>query len=446
MWVRGRARLLAAAMVATGLVIGTMVGDGHAGADRPGGTDRADRTDPVMDGGNRDAKDARVGTDAAGSNPGEPSGARPEPTAPEPVGVAEPVDALLGYAGSVRTQRLSYPGADYVKVHFEKLAVLPGDRVTVADPQRTEVHSYRADPTGKLLADLPIAYDESGGFWAMSVTGDTAVVTLESARREADLGAVTGLMTRYGVTIDKVTRGFVPSDDPPPAAPGGEESTCGDDDSEDAVCYESEYPTEYARSRPVARLLINGRSLCTAWRIGPNNRMLTNNHCLRDSAAAQNTEVWFDYQCVACGDRRVTTPVKVTGAEVLATNRNLDFTLFTVGGFTRIKKFGYLLLDNRQVDAGEEVYIPQHPGGDPKQISLYSDEDDGGDCVIDEPSYPGYSDGSDASYYCDTRAGSSGSPVLSRTTHRVIALHHFGGCPNSGVRADLIHEAIGDQI
>jgi hypothetical protein len=28
--------------------------------------------------------------------------------------------------------------------------------------------------------------------------------------------------------------------------------------------------------------------------------------------------------------------------------------------------------------------------------------------------------------------------VLSRVTNRVVALHHFGGCPNSGVRGDLL--------
>ncbi len=36
----------------------------------------------------------------------------------------------------------------------------------------------------------------------------------------------------------------------------------------------------------------------------------------------------------------------------------------------------------------------------------------------------------------DTRR--SGSPVISRATNRVVALHHFGGCPNSGVRGDLL--------
>jgi len=29
--------------------------------------------------------------------------------------------------------------------------------------------------------------------------------------------------------------------------------------------------------------------------------------------------------------------------------------------------------------------------------------------------------------------------VISRKTNKVVALHHFGGCPNSGVRADILY-------
>ena len=131
---------------------------------------------------------------------------------------------------------------------------------------------------------------------------------------------------------------------------------------------------------------------------------------------------------------------KVWGDRVLATDDRLDYTLFSVQDFDTIGRFGYLQLDVRAPRAGEELYIPQHPGGEPTQIAR------GGNCAVADPSYWGYDRGTDLSYYCDTEGGSSGSPVLSRSSDRVIGLHHFGGCPNSGVRIDQIYEQVGNLL
>jgi lysyl endopeptidase len=195
----------------------------------------------------------------------------------------------------------------------------------------------------------------------------------------------------------------------------------------------------YRRSKAVARLLINGTELCTAWRVGPNNRMLTNHHCLETSLQARETEVWFNYQCAVCGGFDVFRPTKVWADQVLATDATHDFTLFSVENFDLVQQFGFLQLDVRAPLAGEELYVPQHPAGAPAEIAV---EKGNGNCSVVDPSYDGYAAGIDVSYYCDTEGGSSGSPVLSRTTNRVIALHHFGGCPNSGVRIDQIYPLI----
>jgi len=128
--------------------------------------------------------------------------------------------------------------------------------------------------------------------------------------------------------------------------------------------------------------------------------------------------------------------------QVLATDDVLDFTLFTVQNFAAVQQFGYLNLDVRDPAAGEELYIPQHPGGDPTVIAMDSDQDQGGNCQVQDPAADGYATGSDVSYYCDTAGGSSGSPVISRVSNKVIALHHFGGCPNAAVRIDLIYAKV----
>ena len=339
------------------------------------------------------------------------------------------VDKLLGYlTGGPRTESFSYPGASYVKLHFDRLAMLPGDYVTVSNPSGTE--SYR--------------YDESTAQpdkWAMSITGDTAV--LEMHRATGNVAA--NLLGTLGVGVDQVAKGFTrqqlknePEDQMlPPDRTGKEESVCGTDTSKDAACYKSSDPVAYTKSKAIARLLINGTELCTGWRVGPDDRMLTNNHCFTTSAEANNTEVWFNYQCAQCGGYDVFQPTKVWGSQVLSTDHTYDYTLFSVGNFASIQKFGYLTLDTARPAKGQELYVPQHPAGEPTRIAGSLGEK-AGNCAVIDPNYTGYAAGSDVSYLCDTEGGSSGSPVISRKTNKVVALHHFGGCPNSGVRADLL--------
>ena len=89
------------------------------------------------------------------------------------VGTLVHVDKLLGdvTTGS-RTEKFSYPGASYVKLHFDRMAMRPGDYVTVSNPSGTESYRY----------DAPTEADsDDAGQWAMSITGDTAVLEMHQA-------------------------------------------------------------------------------------------------------------------------------------------------------------------------------------------------------------------------------------------------------------------------
>ncbi|WP_433082620.1 trypsin-like serine peptidase [Dactylosporangium sp. CA-052675] len=346
-------------------------------------------------------------------------------------GVLESVTG--GSIEQAASRTFAYAGADYVKVHFSRLALGDGDKVVVSDASGAEHYEYTAEELS------------GSDNWTMSVSGDRAVVGVRKAGK--DVFGIRSRLAGMGVTVDKVARGQTATERARAdaerraalAAAPHEESICGrTNETENAACYKSSDPVAYANSKPVARLLINGVELCTAWRVGTQNRMLTNHHCFTTTREARSTEVWFNYECARCDGGSTLRPVKVMGDQVLATDDILDYTLFSVKNFAQIQQFGYLQIDDRAPVRGEELYIPQHPRGAPTVITTQDSTERSGNCAVSDPSYDGYAANTDMSYFCDTDGGSSGSPVISRRTNKVIALHHFGGCPNSGVRIDRI--------
>ncbi|WP_086661287.1 trypsin-like serine peptidase [Lentzea kentuckyensis] len=335
------------------------------------------------------------------------------------IGTEESISVRVG--GQSRSTVIDRPGSGYVKIHFTDLRILPGDVLTVSNPDGTEKYTYTRDLRSSLTAT-----PDATGFWAMSVTGSSAVVSLKNP------------LSR--VRIDKITRGYTEAE---MSSQPSVQSICGTNDYKDAVCYQSSNPTEWGKTASVAKLLRNGSSLCTAWRVGPNNRMLTNNHCF---TSVSGIEVWFNYQCPTCGGTASATVTKVLASQVLKTDAGLDYTLFSVNNFAAISSFGYLELDARVPAVGEEMYIVGHPAGKLKKLSLRDNNNGGGYCVVRAVRVNGNVSQSDISYMCDTEGGSSGSPVLSRSTHKVIGLHHFGGCPNQGVRIDLVAAQINSLL
>ncbi|MDQ2165988.1 MULTISPECIES: serine protease [Vibrio] len=308
------------------------------------------------------------------------------------------------------------PGASFIKVHFDKFQLSKGGSVTLRS-----VHG-----------DESITYDssESGPLFARSINGDSVIVEWKTGEHP----------DQAQISIDYFMAGNESATLPQPnlaADNSGLFSTCGINERKDVACWIDSHPEKVAWSSAVARLLIDGRSLCTAWRVGPNNHMITNNHCVSTASELKNTEVWFNYQRTTCGGSLDTT-VKVMGDQLLSTDYTLDYTLFTVANFEQLGQFSYLGLDNSEPSYGTGIYIPQHGAGNPKELAIESDQNGSGMCQIDIASTNGRGANTDTGYFCDTIGGSSGSPVLASESHKVIALHHFGGCENQGVKISKI--------
>jgi hypothetical protein len=305
----------------------------------------------------------------------------------------------------------------------------------IANPATGESYSYDGrGPHG------------DGAFWTFSISGDTAVLTLEAPAGGG-----------YGVEIDSVGVGNV---DLFAAASFLPEGTCGStNDSRDVKCYETSRPTEYARARGAVRLLIAGTYLCSGFKVSDSGQFMTNYHCIGEvGAQARDVEVFLEYQRSACGGGTIGFASKVMGSQDLRSDWTLDFSLFTTIGDT--SSIPCLQIDPRlptgYPPVGERIYIAGHPLGQPKQLAIASDANAGGLCAVDFSPYDpevAPSGLTDVAYYCDTLGGSSGSPVLSGATHTVVALHHLGctiacdpSCLNSGVRADLICAKISSAL
>lgn len=333
---------------------------------------------------------------------------------PASISVAGPYEKAFG--AEARTFRVSFPEATYIRVHFAKFDLAPGDWLTIASPDGLESYTFTGrGPNG------------TGEFWASSVLGDTAVVRLQAAVGGGG-----------GFEIDSFGRGtadLVP-DLPGPGA--GTESECGTTDWEDAKCRQG--TTEYDRAKGVALELIGCCSACTAFKVSDSGQFLTNNHCISSQSGVNSTELRFYYETSGCGGT-ASYSGSVVGGSFLATNGTLDYTLFRSSGDT--SSIPCLPLDPRLPPVGEGIYIAGHPYAGPKKLSIRdTTKGQSGLCAVDASPYPGNDSTSDVGYYCDTAGGSSGSPVLSAQTQKVVALHHFGGCLNSGVRIDRIYGQI----
>jgi len=336
---------------------------------------------------------------------------------PEVRKIGEEKTANVHLRESVKGHIVHEPGSTYIKVH---LRLSPDAHVTVANPAGTEVHTYHGT---KQAGDSDATLHQRPGFGALSIDGDTAVITRLSGT----------------VHIDGYWRGYRQDE-------MSIQSVCGTDARRDVVCYQSSHATEFAKSAAVAKLLIGGGGSCTTWRVGNTNRMLTNKHCFSTQTQVQSSEMQFNYQCATCGGNNPGVGTKVSGSTLIKVSTGgsseLDYTLYSVNNFTAIQGFGTLYLETRAPVNGERIYIPGHGDGSPKRLSIYEDTQGGALCTVRNAAINSWN----MSYSCDTSGGNSGSPVLS-ANHKVLALHHLGGCPNNqGARMHLIYNQISTLI
>jgi hypothetical protein len=360
---------------------------------------------------------------------------------------------------------IQFPGAIYIAPHFSKMDLAEGDYVVVRSPDGKQRWTY----TGYGRHDLGATED---GFFATHIKGDAVVVELYSV----------GDSTSWGYSIDKYGRGY--NDDEIrwfweqglgeemnlPRPPENPESLCGADDTEEAKCYEVSEPEVYDRSRSVARLLLNGSANCTGWLVGNAGHLMTNEHCISSITDLNNSDFEFMAEgpdCATSCASLLACPgtIEASGGTLVQLDAALDYSLVIPDTSTAFNTdlpatYGYMKLRATGAVLNERVYHPQHPAGWGKRIGVFSthtfDVGLGGYCYASSLTETPCSGGpGDVGYYTDTQGGSSGSPVLAYSDHKIVALHHCrgsvactatGGDRNRGVPIDAVINDLGPLV
>ncbi|TCI93230.1 trypsin-like peptidase domain-containing protein [Tenacibaculum sp. M341] len=318
----------------------------------------------------------------------------------------------------------------YTKLYFENFDLAPGDYVEITGLNNGESIVYAGK--GKIVDEnLTMISD----FWSQVLFDDKVEVKFYSSSNKS---------AKTGFKISKVAYGYDKETILKKSGTAPQKSICSADNKEQIACYEG---TEmFEKAKAVCRLIIGGSSSCTGWLLGSEGHLMTNNHCIGNASEAQNTDFVFNYQNTNCaGTSAASSDVVASSSTFIKTSSSLDYTLVRLPS-NPTGTYGYLSLSSAAPSAGDRIYIPQHPGGRRKEISVNADAD---------PSGSGFSrvfqvsngSGQQVRYYADTEGGSSGSPVLDYNSHLVISIHNTGGCPNGSYgKSDNLISAIGNDM
>jgi hypothetical protein len=331
-----------------------------------------------------------------------------------------PVSEELPNGDLRKTYTVFHSGASYISVHFASFNLSPKCQLETTDGDNKQSSIF----TG-------LGRQQLGTFWGHHVEGETMKIELLCHDNDTD----------YEFLIDEYAAGypvegrrkllrdehFIPRD----------LSICNSDDKQNAICYSTSHPDEYNKSKAVARLVIFGTYGCTGFLVGDSNMLLTANHCLTINGAdaqdgAANTDVQFMLESTSCGSNSGWTNNIFDAIGLLQNDYTKDYALLQVDE-DPFSIYGSLELEYRLPDDGELIYIPQHAGLRDKELAIFDTDstDPSGRCNVDSTSTRSCgrfgATFKDVSYTCDTEGGTSGSPIISAETGKVIALHHCGG-------------------
>jgi V8-like Glu-specific endopeptidase len=359
------------------------------------------------------------------------------PQGPGPVSAGAIEDEDIGRRIAPRqvvSLAIERPGATFLKPHFAYADLQPGDVLELVDE------------SGLVVDRIDESIAES---WGLS--GDGAGMTVRFRASQA--------AGRRGFLIDRLGVGSNTFASEDLIGSLSQASVCGPNDAKPAMCLSDAQhslhdPDKASVARAIGRMLFpsgGAMGLCTGSLVSPEGHFLTNNHCIATNSGAKSLEVKFNYQEPTCagGGNSNAAVIAVKGATLTKTSKPLDYSLLQLSQNVTAQ-FGWIPvapLTELELSVGDPIYIVQHPGGVPKKVAAY-DSQTQTICTVRQTnvSIGSYQAQANIGYTCDTEGGSSGSPVLSAQSHGLVALHHLGGCNNSGTYLRDIYPQIKEWV
>lgn len=321
-------------------------------------------------------------------------------------------------------------GATFIKLHFTNVALGEGGVLEISDADGNAVQSLTEQ-------DM-----ENGEGWAHAVEGDTAGVLAKSGNPDASY------------MIDRYAYGTGTAE----PASAVTESTIGADNKLNRECFRG--TSIYNRSKPVGRMLYvsdaGGSFVCTGSVISHLDHFITNNHCVNSQSEANSLEVRFNYERTSCGGAAIKgyTTFGSAANNLIRTSSGLDYSLLFLAG-NPSGNFNYLPLNGENLSSGDPLFLPQHPGGNPKMIHARHSGPVNEQCRVDKGDLTetSWSSGVSVRHFCDTLGGSSGSPILN-DAGQIVALHHTGtgtvwsdgGFGNGAIEMENIYPQIDQDL
>lgn len=181
---------------------------------------------------------------------------------------------------------------------------------------------------------------------------------------------------------------------------------------------------------------------CTGFRIGI-DRVLTSGHCVSDVSKCRGTAIMFGYEKAGFGGIQVGQQVRCVAVIALAGEADEDIAILQVAP-ALADDWSVVSLSGQSPVDGEQLFIVQHPGGEPKKLSAV-------DCRLLENNAT-RADPYAFGHSCDTKGGSSGAPIFN-AAGLVVGQQRAGyqsenvtDQPNKGTHGTVLTEWVAAQL